>query len=262
MTKSMIKGPPKTHKTKVLLLPLDLEHASQGTIRSLLADAQTDGKVLDRIAKIYSSKTDMIQLLIRHPHFEKETAVFLFKASKDVRGLLLSTRPQWFDHDGRSMVLSQATAPVQDATAITPAREEEISVYRRIQVMTVAEKIQFALRADKEARSILFKDSNRQVSLAVLSSPKLTEDEVVMMAQSRNVSDEVLRVISKNRQWMKNYSVVLGLVNNPKTPIGIALAQLPHLKPQDLAILTKNRGVAEALRSAANRLIAARQKKA
>lgn len=247
---------------KVLLLALDIEHASQGTIRSLLADAQTNGKILDRIAKLYSSKTDMMQLLIRHPHLEKETALFLFKASKDLRGVLLSTRPEWLDHDGRAMVPSQATATVRDAAAVAPAREEEVSVYRRIQVMTVAEKIQFALRADKEARSILYKDSNRQVALAVLGSPKLTEDEVVMMAQSRNVSDEVLRVISKNREWMKNYSIVLGLVNNPKTPIGIALAQISHLKPQDLTILAKHRGVAESLRSAANRLIAVRQKKA
>lgn len=247
---------------KALLLSLDLEHASQGTIRFLLADAQTDGKILDRIARIYSSKADLMQLLIRHPHLEKETALFLFKTSKDLRGFLLSTRPQWLDHDGRSMMPTETATPVQDTAAVAPAREEEINVYRRIQVMTVAEKIQFALRADKEARSILFKDSNRQVSLAVLGSPKLTEDEVVVMAQSRSVSDEVLRVISKNRQWMKNYSVVLGLVNNPKTPIGIALTQLQHLKPHDLAILAKSRGVTEALRSAVNRLVLARQKKA
>jgi len=247
---------------KVLLLSLDIEHASHGTIRSLIADAQTDGKILDRIAKIYSSKTDMMQLLIRHPHLEKETALFLFKVSKDLRGLLLSIQPEWFDRDGRAMVPSQTTAAVQDAAAVAPTREEAVSVYHRIQVMTVAEKIQFALRADKEARSILFKDSNKQVALAILGSPKLTEDEVVMMAQSRNVSDEVLRVISKNREWMKSYSIVLGLVNNPKTPIGIALAQLSRLKAQDLTILSKNRGVAETLRSAANQLIVVRQKKA
>src|SRR6266446_9243174 len=167
-------------KHEVLLLSLDLEHASQGTIRFLLADAKTDGKILDRIAKIYSSKTEMMQSLIGHPHFEKETALFLFKASKDLRGLLLSTRPQWLDHDGRAMVVPQATEPVQDTAAVVPTREKETSVYSRIQFMTVAEKVQFALHADKEARTVLFKDSNRQVALAVLSSPKLTEDEVVM----------------------------------------------------------------------------------
>ena len=127
--------------------------------------------------------------------------------------------------------------------------------------MTVAEKIQFALKADKEARSILFKDSNRQVALAVLGSPKLTEEEVVMMSQSRNVSEEVLRVISKNRQWMKNYSIALGLVNNPKTPIGVALAQLSRLKQQDLNSLARNKSVSEALRSGASRTILAREKR-
>ena len=197
----------------------------------------------------------MMQALVRHPHLTKEIALFLFKTSKDLREYLLSIRPEWLDQDGRAMVVSKGP----DAT--DPDREKDESVYRRIQVMAVAEKIQFALRADKEARSILFKDSNKQVSLAVLGSPKLTEEEVVMMAQSRSVSDEVLRIISKNRQWMKNYSIVLGLATNPKTPIGIALAQLQRLKQQDLNVLAKSRGVSEALRSGANRVIAARQKR-
>jgi hypothetical protein len=258
----MHKDPPKTSKIKVLLLPLDLEHASQGTIRSLLADPQTDGKVLDRIAKFHYSKVDLMQLLIRHQNFVKETALFLFKISKDIRGFLLSTRPQWLDHDGRGMVPLQTGTLAQDAAVVTPTSEKEVSVYHRIQVMTVAEKIQFALRADKEARSILFKDSNKQVSLAVLGSPKLTEDEVIMMAQSRNVSDEALRTISKNRQWMKNYSVVIALVNNPKTPVAIAMSLLQQLKANDLAILAKNRGVAEVLRTTANRLIQTRRTKA
>lgn len=246
---------------KLLLLSLDLDHASQGTIRALLADAQTESKILDHIAKIYSSKTDMMQTLVRHPRLSKETALFLFKASKDLREFLLSTRQGWFNNDDRAMVVSKEGASAQGTAAAGPAYEQQESVYHRIQVMTVAEKIQFAMRADKEARSILFKDSNRQVSLAVLGSPKLTEDEVIMMAQSRSVSDEVLRVISKNRQWMRNYSIVLGLVNNPKTPIGISLAQLQYLKPQDLTVLTKSRSVSEALRSGANRLIVARQKR-
>jgi len=246
---------------KLLLLSLDLDHASQGTIRALLADVHTESKILDHIAKIYSSKKDMMQTLVRHPRLSKETALFLFKSSKDLRELLLVTRPEWLDHDGGAMVVSEERVSVQDSGAAAPSHERAESAYHRIQVMTVAEKIQFALRADKEARSILFKDSNRQVSLAVLGSPKLTEEEVVIMAQSRNVSDEVLRVISKNRQWMKNYSIVLGLVNNPKTPIGISLAQLQHLKQQDLTVLTRSRSVSEALRSGANRLLLARQKR-
>src|SRR6266404_1882342 len=94
-------------QSKVLLLSLDLDHASQGTIRALLADAQTESKILDRIAKIYSSKTDMMQTLVRHPRLSKETALFLFKFSKDLRELLLSMRPEWLDLDGRAMVVSK-----------------------------------------------------------------------------------------------------------------------------------------------------------
>src|SRR4051812_21364114 len=96
---------------KLLLLPLDLEHASEVTIRVLLGDGQTDGRVLDRIAKLYSFKTDMMQTLIRHPRLAKETALFLFKASKDLREFLLLTRPEWLDQDGRAMVSKRTTSP-------------------------------------------------------------------------------------------------------------------------------------------------------
>ena len=259
-SKSMLENLANTAKNLMRLLPLDLEHASQATIRFLLVDPQTDGKMLDRIAKLYTSRTDLMQLLIRHRNLERETALFLFRTSNDLRVFLLSTRPQWLDHDGRGMVLLQTGAPAQEAAAVS-IRTSEDGVAHRIRGMNVAEKIQFALKADKEARSILFKDSNKQVSLAVLSSPKLTEDEVVMMAQSRSVSDEVLRCIRKNRQWMKNYAVVLALVNNPKSPISIAMSLLPQLRAHDLAILSKNRGIAEVLRSTANRVIQTRQSK-
>ena len=60
---------------------------------------------------------------------------------------------------------------------------------------------------------------------------------------------------------MGNYVIKLGLVGNPKTPIGIALTHLPSLKTRDLGFLGKDRGVPEAIRLAAQRLARARQEK-
>jgi prophage DNA circulation protein len=123
--------------------------------------------------------------------------------------------------------------------------------------MTVAEKIQYAKKADREGRDLLIRDSNKLVAMAVLESPKITVQEIEHVAQSRNVSDEILRAVGNNREWTKNYSVVLALVNNPKTPLGIAMNYLPRIKKQDLVILTKNRNIASGLRSAASRLLKA-----
>ena len=57
----------------------------------------------------------------------------------------------------------------------------------------------------------------------MLSSPKLTGQEVEAIAKMANVGEEVLRVIGTNRQWTKNYGVVAGLVRNPKTPVAVSL---------------------------------------
>ncbi len=133
-----------------------------------------------------------------------------------------------------------------------------VSLFRQIQSMTVSDKIQFAIRAGKEARSILIKDPNKQVAMSVLSSPKINEDEVLLMAQSRNVSDDVLRTIAKNKNWIRKYPICLSLVNNPKTPVAITLSTLKVIKAKDLALLVKNRNVSQALRTSASRLLKVR----
>jgi hypothetical protein len=126
--------------------------------------------------------------------------------------------------------------------------------------MTVAEKIRFAMKADKTARSLLIKDPNKQVALAVVESPKITEQEVESIAQSRNVSEDVLRAISKKKEWLKNYSIVHALVSNPKTPVGIAVSLLPNIRTKDLNLFLKSKGVSEAVRTLASKILKARSK--
>jgi Asp-tRNA(Asn)/Glu-tRNA(Gln) amidotransferase B subunit len=125
--------------------------------------------------------------------------------------------------------------------------------------LTVGEKIALALRGGREVRSILCKDSNKEVVLSVIKNPKVTDSEAELIAHSRNIPEEALRIISKNREWMKNYNVVLALVNNPKTPTGIAMNLVPGLKKKDLATLEKNKNVPEAVRVIAKKLVSAKK---
>ena len=117
------------------------------------------------------------------------------------------------------------------------------NLFQNIQGMSVSEKLDLARKAGKEARSILMRDTNRLVQLAVIASPKITESEVLLIAGNRQINDEVLRHISTNREWMKNYQIKLALVNNPKTPLSIALRQVPYVKQRDLALLAKSKSV-------------------
>jgi hypothetical protein len=70
-----------------------------------------------------------------------------------------------------------------------------------------------------------------------------------------NVSEDVLRVISANRSWMKNYGVAHGLVRNPKTPPAISLQLLHRLSARDIKAVATDRNVTEPVRLAARRLM-------
>jgi hypothetical protein len=70
------------------------------------------------------------------------------------------------------------------------------------------------------------------------------------------VSDDVLRIIGSNRAWTKNYSIVVGLTRNPKTPVGMSLNMLARLNDSDLKIVSTDRNIPEALRAAARRKVA------
>ena len=128
---------------------------------------------------------------------------------------------------------------------------ERVSINKQIMTLTVAEKIKLAMLGNKEARSILIKDANKLVSTAVFNNPRISDPEVVDAVKSRNISEEVLRIISNNRAWLRNYQVKCGLVNNPKTPLGIALKLINHLTIKDLKNLANSKNVPNVISTAA-----------
>jgi len=117
--------------------------------------------------------------------------------------------------------------------------------------MSVSEKLDLAHKGGKEARTVLVRDSSRLVQMAVIQSAKITEGEVLAIANNRQIDDEVLKQIAINRDWMKNYQIRVALANNPKTPLAEALKQVNYLKQRELAALAKSRSVSRAMNIAA-----------
>jgi hypothetical protein len=103
---------------------------------------------------------------------------------------------------------------------------------------------------------VLIRDQNKLVALAVLSSPRMTEIEVESIARMGSVNEDVLRTIAQNRAWTKNYSVVLALVKNSKTPLTYSLSLLNRLVDQDIKQLLTNRNIPDTLRLAARKKVA------
>jgi hypothetical protein len=137
--------------------------------------------------------------------------------------------------------------------------ETRETAQQRLQKMSFTERLRAAVKGTREMRAILIRDTNKMIAAAVLSSPKLAEPEVEAFAKMANVSDDVLRTISQNRAWMKNYNIALSLAKNPKTPVGTSLHIMPRLNDRDLAQLSVDRNVPEPLRIAARKKVVAKQ---
>ena len=127
------------------------------------------------------------------------------------------------------------------------------STLQRIAAMTPGQRLSLAMKGTREARAILIRDPNKIVSLAVLSSPKLTETEVEGIAKMANVSDEILRVIGQTRAWVKSYAIASALTRNPKTPLAVSMHLLARLHEKDVKMLAADRNVPDVLRLAARR---------
>lgn len=140
---------------------------------------------------------------------------------------------------------------VEEAENVTDDRHK--SIYQQILTMSISEKIQLALKGNKEARGILVKDPNKLICSAVIKSPKITETEAVGYAKSRNVSDEVLRLISMNKEWMRSHEMIHALVNNPRTPLAISMQLMLRLNDKEISDLAKSKAVPAALSTAAKR---------
>ncbi len=121
--------------------------------------------------------------------------------------------------------------------------DERVSLIRRIMFMNARDRMKLAMKGDREARSILIRDSNRVVAVAVIHNPRVTDQEVENIAAMRTVTDEVLRVISLNRTWARSYPIIHNLVRNPRTPIPTVLSTLPRIRTKDLKNLSQNRNV-------------------
>jgi hypothetical protein len=142
-----------------------------------------------------------------------------------------------------------------DESASPMEEGKRLTLTQRIMRMTIVEKIKLATRGNKEARGILLRDSNKLVAVAAIRSPRITENEVIMMAANRAVNDDVLRVIYNNREWTKDYRVKLGLVKNPKTPMALSMKYLATLRESDVKDLARDRNVPSGIMQQAKKMM-------
>jgi hypothetical protein len=135
------------------------------------------------------------------------------------------------------------------------------NLLHKINQMDTDERIKLAIMGNREVRTILICDTDRTVAVAVLKNPRLSDIEVILIAQSKTVGEEVLREIGTSRKWARIYQVKVTLVNNPKTPSHVALNFIRHLRDRELQALARNKNVLGVVANTAKKIVQEKREK-
>ncbi len=124
----------------------------------------------------------------------------------------------------------------------------------RIKQMDSGEKMRLAMKAERNERKILCRDSSAQVLLSLLANPRIEGSDVLQIVKSTHASSGVLQRVAQDRRWASNSEIQTAIVRNPKTPTPIAIRLLEVVPTRELREMAKMGSIRENVRRAAFRL--------
>lgn len=240
-----------------------------------VSKADADPRLFEYCAQNLNDKPEIADAMAKNPHCPPLLLVRVaaHMTSEGIQSLLDNL--SWLEHNAQlvhALHKSPALTPgqremlddmqkgalsqkeIEEATEHEPDPVKRQTLMQKLAFMTVVQRLTLALKGGREERMLLIRDPNKLIQKSVLQSPRLTDTEVESFAAMANLSQEVLRAISLNRLFMKNYTIVKNLIFNPKTPMDISLHLFPRLTVTDLAKLAANKNVPETVRSMAVKL--------
>jgi hypothetical protein len=262
---------------------------SAAFLQPVVAEPDLHGRLLDFLARIRIGDAEVMTLLLDHPEMPIETLRYLASNAPPAILPLLREEAVLVRHPALRALLTTAAAEVPPVEAAAAAEEDpppqdseessgeeeaeqdgdeenaeeeiNLSKYQQSLEMGVSMKIKMALTGDKEWRAIFLKDANKLVSSAVMKNPRITAGEVLMVAKSKTSSEELIRLITLNIDWIKKADVQKALVTHPRTPLPKALRYMSVLTEKDLKVLAKSRGVSQIIVNTARRMLQAKMNK-
>ena len=229
--------------------------AHEQLVLLVLLSGDSDALVRDAAARTLAKiPTSVLERFLGRPEITDDVRAFF--AARGVYPLehadMAVEEPLLIDGDDSPAASPNLPPADPDSPEAEPRR---MATIQRLALLTVTQKVKAAMRGAREERAILIRDPNKLVAIAVLSSPKLTVQEVGGFARMGSVSEDALRVIATTRAWVKDYSVVQGLVFNPKTPVAMSLPLVKRLLERDVRNLSTDRNVPDPLKIAARKIV-------
>jgi len=221
------------------------------------------------------------QAILNNPGVLKSTVDnlmdFAVRTGLDFKGLKafeeakqrISSAPRNFQEEARiqqvvfeslpeDMLLEEEEGDGETAEEAEEREKKKRNILQRLHTMTPAQKIVLAQKGNKTVRMTLIRDANKIVAVAAIKNPGISESEIIGVATSRAVADDVIRIICNNREWTRSYAVKLALVQNPKTPIAFSMRFLQVIRSPDLKKLAGSKNIPSALASAAKKILTRR----
>lgn len=262
----------------------------------VVSKTDTHPHLLHFVTRERYDSAEVLELLLQNPALANETLVFcasrihepllsmiannaqrLADAPQIVDAILknphadkaLKFRFGWVDEEAPALLdedeVDESSDEVQEEAAvegeIEEVEDEKLSKYQQALVLGVSEKIKMALTGDKEWRSIFLRDSNKLVSSAALNNPRITDGEVLNLAKLKTTSDELIRIIIMNKDWMKSYEMKKAITFHPRTPLNKAMRFMSVFSEKDIRAIAKSRELPAALVNNAKRMLMAKEKK-
>jgi hypothetical protein len=219
---------------------------TDGIIRGLCANANVLASTLDGACD-FCVRNGLTLLDVPH----------LVEAHKRIHGVDPSAQAKPASETATGILSEfQAELAVEkpEGEGAPPAAEadgKKLNMTQKILQMSVSEKIKLATLGNKEARTLLLRDSNKLVCMAAATSPRMTDGEILSLANSRTVNADVLRYIYSSREFVKVYAIKTSLVKNPKVPLPTALRLMYTLQEKDIKELARDRNVPQTIQSQA-----------
>jgi len=164
------------------------------------------------------------------------------------------------EKEAAAMAEAEAAAAVAAAQGeVDPANLDEVDEKKkRLTDLNAAGQIRAATLGNAFTRAVLIRSRNKQVAMACIKAPGVSEPEATHYALDRSLDEDVVRYVATRRQWLRNYNIKVALCNNPKCPLPTAMGFLPHLRVPELKALGRSKGIPSALANAAKQLLRTR----
>lgn len=248
----MSSSPPETDVDRATLLRMAADPKAPPELLGAFVRRHIDDLELClKIARNPATTDDTLVFLARHAHPAVLQTIIeetnLLERVSGIREELLESEPG-----------DEAGAEGEGQAA---GRLRAKSLHHAVRALSIEQKLVLADQGGRALRLLLIRDANATIAMATLLSPRMTDMDILIVANMRDVSEKILRAIAEDRRYKANRYIAWALLNNPKTPVHVSLGLgLSSLTDKELGSLARNRNIPAALSRAARGLLLQRAK--